>query len=212
MSSKPNTTSILKPIANESYILPGFASAKTNTLLTAIEGVIQVAPLRQMHTPGGFKMAAQLTNCGKYGWVTDRHGYRYQTTDPETDLSWPTMPELIHQLALEAASACGFEHFKPDVCLINCYQPGAGMGLHQDKDEKDFSAPIVSVSLGVPAIFLFGGAKRQDKPSAYLLKNGDVVVWGGEDRLRFHGVQPIKLAHHPMTGQKRFNLTIRQAA
>lgn len=212
MSSKSNTASPLKSIANESFILPGFAAAETNVLLTAIEAVIQEAPLRQMRTPGGFKMAAQITNCGNFGWVTDKQGYRYQTTDPETGLTWPAMPQVISQLALEAASACGFEHFTPDACLINCYQPGAGMGLHQDKDEKDFSAPIVSISLGVPAIFLFGGAKRQDKPDAHLLKNGDIVVWGGEDRLRFHGIQPIKLAHHPMTGQKRFNLTIRQAA
>jgi len=212
MASTLSSTSTLKPIANESFILPRFASANAPALLAAIEAVIQVAPLRQMHTPGGFKMAAHMTNCGHYGWVTDQQGYRYQTTDPETGLPWPNMPQVISQLASEAASTSGFEHFKPDVCLINCYQPGAGMGLHQDKDEKDFSAPIVSISLGVPAIFLFGGAKRQDKPQAYLLKDGDIVVWGGEDRLRFHGIQPIKLAHHPVTGQKRFNLTIRQAA
>lgn len=212
MSSTPNSTSTLKPIANESFILPGFANTNTNTLLAAINSVIELAPLRQMRTPGGFEMAARITNCGYFGWVTDKQGYRYQTTDPETGLPWPAMPELIYQLAVDAASACGFDHFTPDVCLINCYQPGAGMGLHQDKDEKDFSAPIVSISLGVPAIFLFGGNKRQDKPCAHLLKNGDIVVWGGQDRLRFHGVQPIKLAHHPMTGQKRFNLTIRQAA
>ncbi len=201
-----------KPIAEQSFILPGFAASATTSLLSAIHHVCQQSPLRQMTTPGGFKMAARMTNCGTSGWVTDKQGYRYQAIDPKTGQIWPAMPQVIYQLAVEAAEACGFEHFEPDVCLINSYQPGAGMGLHQDKDENDFTAPIVSISLGVPAIFLFGGNKRRDKTSAYLLKDGDVVVWGGVDRLRFHGVQPIKLSHHPQTGQNRFNLTIRQAS
>lgn len=207
-----NMTSTSKRIGNNSFILPKFAIDLTNDLLTAMNDVTLKAPLRQMYTPRGGRMAAQITNCGQVGWVTDKSGYRYQSTDPETGLNWPAMPPVIKTLAVEAAQMCGFVEFNPDVCLINCYQPGAGMGLHQDKDENDFTAPIVSISLGVPAIFLFGGAKRQDKPAAYLLEHGDIVVWGGDDRLRFHGIQPVKLSHHPLTGQKRFNLTIRQAS
>lgn len=201
----------IKAIGRQSFILPGYAKAQAGKLLSAIDTVISEAPLRHMTTPGGFKMKAQLSNCGHRGWVTDRNGYRYQHTDPLTGQPWPPMPELIAALARQAASECGFPGFRPDVCLINCYQPGAGMGLHQDKDEKDFSQPIVSVSLGVPAIFFFGGLKRSDKPAAHLLEHGDVVVWGGEDRLRFHGIRPLKLAHHPDTGQLRFNLTLRRA-
>lgn len=201
----------IRQIGEDSFILPGFASVEGPALIAAIQQITAAAPLRHMSTPRGFKMAAQLSNCGDCGWVTDRRGYRYQQTDPETGQAWPDMPLFFKTLASRAAASCGFEGFDPDVCLINCYQPGAGMGLHQDKDEKDFSAPIVSVSLGVPAIFLFGGLQRRDKPEHYLLKHGDVVVWGGRDRLRFHGIQPIKLSHHPVTGQYRYNLTFRQA-
>lgn len=201
----------VKTIGRQSFILPAFAKAQAESLLAAIDAVSSQVPFRQMTTPRGFKMAAQMTNCGTWGWVTDRQGYRYQQTDPLTGKAWPPMPAVIVQLATEAAAYCGFIDFHPDVCLINCYHPGAGMGLHQDKDEQDFSQPIVSVSLGAPAIFLFGGLKRSDKPDAHLLKHGDVVVWGGEDRLRFHGVRPLKLAHHPQTGQRRFNLTLRRA-
>ncbi len=201
----------ISKISEHSFILPGFALAEDEALLAGIKQITAKAPLRRMSTPRGFKMAAQLSNCGEWGWVTDRRGYRYQQTDPDSGEAWPEMPELFKTLATRAAAVCGFEGFDPDVCLINCYQPKAGMGLHQDKDEKDFSAPIVSVSLGVPAIFLFGGLQRKDKPEHYLLQHGDVVVWGGEDRLRFHGIQPIKLSHHPLTGQHRYNLTFRQA-
>jgi alkylated DNA repair protein (DNA oxidative demethylase) len=205
------TQTVQKIISEHSFIMPGFATMEENTLLTTIEQIEAQAPFRQMSTPRGFKMAAQMTNCGDWGWVTDRRGYRYQQTDPETGRAWPELPDSFKQLAQKAASLCGFDGFEPDVCLINRYQPGAGMGLHQDKDEKDFSAPIVSVSLGVPAIFLFGGHERRDKPEHYLLQHGDVVVWGNQDRLRFHGIQPVKLAHHPLTGQYRYNLTFRRA-
>lgn len=198
-------------IGPDSVILRGFVASQATALLDLIETVTRQSPLRQMTTPGGFQMKAQLSNCGQRGWVTDAKGYRYQATDPLTEQPWPPMPGLISALARDAARETGFADFSPDVCLINCYQPGAGMGLHQDKDERDFNQPIVSISLGVPAIFLFGGLRRKDKPDAYLLEHGDVVVWGGEDRLRFHGIRPLKLAHHPDTGQKRFNLTLRQA-
>lgn len=198
-------------IGPDSLILRGFASDQAATLLDLIEAVTRQSPLRQMMTPGGLKMKARLSNCGRQGWVTDARGYRYQPTDPLTEQPWPPMPELIATIASQAAAEAGFADFRPDVCLINCYQPGAGMGLHQDKDERDFSQPIVSISLGVPAIFLFGGLKRKDRPDAYLLKHGDVVVWGGKDRLRFHGIRPLRLAHHPDTGQQRFNLTLRRA-
>ncbi|GAB4300625.1 MAG: DNA oxidative demethylase AlkB [Methylophaga sp.] len=198
-------------IGKHSFILPAFASGDDASLITAINDISEQAPFRQMVTPRGFKMAALMTNCGDWGWVSDRRGYRYQRTDPHTGKTWPEMPALFQELAEKAAAVCGFSHFLPDACLINRYHPGTGMGLHQDKDEKDFSAPIVSVSLGVPAIFLFGGLQRQDKPTHHLLHHGDVVVWGNEDRLRFHGIHPIKLAHHPLTGQYRYNLTFRRA-
>lgn len=201
----------IKAIGTQSFILPGFVANQTEQLLQLIDSITRLSPLRHMTTPGGFEMKAQLSNCGDWGWVTDRKGYRYQATDPLSQQPWPPMPELIATLATEAAAECDYASFNPDVCLINCYHPGAGMGLHQDKDERDFSQPIVSISLGVPAIFFFGGLKRSEKPAAHLLVHGDVVVWGGEDRLRFHGIKPLKLSHHPDTGQLRYNLTLRRA-
>lgn len=205
------TRSSQKIISEHGFILPGYASGEDEALISTIMQIEKLAPFRQMSTPRGFKMAAQMTNCGDWGWVTDRRGYRYQPSDPESGEAWPEMPDLFRTLAVKAATSCGFEGFEPDVCLINRYQPGAGMGLHQDKDEADFSAPIVSVSLGVPAIFLFGGLQRREKPEHYLLQHGDVVIWGGDDRLRFHGIQPVKLSNHPLTGQYRYNLTFRRA-
>lgn len=205
------TSPARKEIGSQSFILPAYAAEQAPQLISLIQNIIEQAPLRQMQTPRGFKMAALMSNCGTQGWVTDRQGYRYQTSDPLTEKQWPAMPELMVKLAYEAAATCGFQGFTPDACLINCYQPGAGMGLHQDKDEQDFSQPIVSISLGAPTVFLFGGLKRSDKADAYLLSHGDVVVWGGVDRLRFHGVKPLKLFNHPLTGQRRFNLTLRRA-
>lgn len=204
-------TTVIEPIGSHSFILRDYVGEHAAQMLQLIDSLTREAPLRHMTTPGGFKMKATLSNCGQLGWVTDRHGYRYQTSDPLSGKHWPPMPDLFATVANRAAARSGFNHFSPDVCLINCYQPGAGMGLHQDKDENDFSQPIVSISLGVPAIFLFGGLKRKDKPDAYLLQHGDVVVWGGDDRLRYHGIRPLKLSHHPDTGQLRYNLTLRRA-
>ena len=156
-------------------------------------------------------MSVALTNCGSLGWVTDRTGYRYDAADPETGKQWPAMPAAFLRLAHDAAAHAGFDGFVPDACLVNQYLPGARLTLHQDRNERDFSAPIVSVSLGVPAVFLFGGLKRSDRPSRVPLEHGDVVVWGGPDRLRYHGVQPLKAAHHYLLGEQRINLTFRKA-
>ena len=192
-------------------VLPGFALPYEDKLLPALAQVEQSSPFRHMVTPGGFTMSVALTNCGALGWTTDRRGYRYCAEDPATNKPWPPMPETSLALAAKAAGAAGFDDFVPDACLINRYVPGARLSLHQDKDEADYGHPIVSVSLGIPAIFLFGGNKRADKPARIPLFHGDVVVWGGTDRLRHHGILPIKPAHHPRLGEQRINLTLRKA-
>jgi alkylated DNA repair protein (DNA oxidative demethylase) len=169
------------------------------------------APLRQMITPGGLRMSVAMTNCGPVGWVSDRAGYRYAPLDPTTGQPWPAMPRVFATLARRAAAEAGFDGFAPDACLINRYEPGTRLSLHQDRDERDYGAPIVSVSLGVSAIFLFGGSKRSDKTLRTRLEHGDVVVWGGPARLRYHGVLPLEQSSHPRTGPLRFNLTFRKA-
>lgn len=191
-------------------VLRQFATAHAKTLITAIQTIEQQAPFRQMQTPGGYTMSAALTACGDVGWISDRCGYRYSATDPQTDQPWPAMPVVLQALAQSAAADAGYPDFRPDACLINRYVPGAKMSLHQDKDERDFSAPIVSVSLGVPAVFQFGGLKRKDKTLKIPLQHGDVVVWGGKARLYFHGISPIKDDYHPLTGNQRINLTFRK--
>jgi alkylated DNA repair protein (DNA oxidative demethylase) len=173
--------------------------------------VIAQAPFRHMVTPGGLAMSVAMTNCGPYGWVSDRTGYRYDTIDPDGGQRWPPMPESFARLARAAASAAGFEGFAPDACLINRYEPRAKLSLHQDKDERDFGQPIVSVSLGVPATFLFGGAKRTDRTRRVPVRHGDVIVWGGPARLNYHGVLPLKAGHHALLGDRRVNLTLRKA-
>ncbi|MPQ67846.1 MULTISPECIES: DNA oxidative demethylase AlkB [unclassified Pseudomonas] len=198
-------------IGAQSCVLRGFALPWVERLLPALAEVLVEAPFRQMVTPGGFTMSASLSSCGELGWTTDRDGYRYTRIDPQSGRPWPEMPEVFRQLAVEAAEAAGFTHFSPDACLINRYLPGAKMSLHQDRNERDFSAPVVSVSLGLPAIFLFGGHERSDKTRRIPLFHGDIVVWGGVDRLRFHGVLPIKEGHHPQLGAERLNLTLRSA-
>lgn len=197
-------------MAEGAVLLHGFVQARQDELLAALREVIAAAPFRHMVTPGGFTMSVAMTNCGKVGWVTDRRGYRYDANDPESGQPWPAMPPGLLQLARDAAEAGGFVDFAPDACLINRYVPGAKMSLHQDKDETDFSAPIVSVSLGLPATFLFGGLKRSDKTQRYRLTHGDVVVWGGPSRLFYHGVAPLAEGEHPLLKRQRINLTFRK--
>jgi alkylated DNA repair protein (DNA oxidative demethylase) len=192
-------------------VLRGFALSSEAVLISALATVTAAAPFRHMVTPGGFRMSVAMSNCGQVGWVTDRKGYRYADCDPESGRPWPTMPDVFQALAREAASAAGFESFAPDTCLINRYEPGARMSLHQDRNERDFSQPIVSVSLGLPAVFLFGGPRREDKPKRTPLHHGDVVVWGGPARLHFHGILPLKAGHHSVMAGHRINLTFRQA-
>jgi alkylated DNA repair protein (DNA oxidative demethylase) len=193
-------------------VLRGFAVPQQTALLAALEGIIAVAPFRHMVTPGGFRMSVAMSNCGGYGWVSDARGYRYDAQDPLTGRPWPRIPAVFLKLAQDAAASAGFAGFEPDACLINRYAPGTRLSLHQDKNERDFGAPIVSVSLGLPAVFLFGGLQRADKASRVPLAHGDVVVWGGPARLRYHGVLPLKDGLHPLTGSYRLNFTFRKAA
>ncbi len=198
-------------MAPGAVLLRGTALAREAEYLAAIETVVAAAPFRHMMTPGGHAMSVAMTTCGAVGWVTDRKGYRYSPTDPATGNPWPPMPPCFRALAHDAAAEAGYLGFSPDSCLINRYEPGAKMSLHQDRDEQDFTQPIVSVSLGLPANFLFGGTKRGDPTAKYPLQHGDIVVWGGPSRLSFHGVATLKDGHHPLLGRKRINLTFRRA-
>jgi len=205
---QPPRTEQLGP---QSCVLRGFALPWVERLLPALEDILAAAPFRHMITPGGFTMSAGLSSCGQLGWTTDRSGYRYTRLDPQSGRPWPDMPPVFQQLARAAAEAAGFYHFTADACLINRYIPGAKMSLHQDKNERDYAAPIVSVSLGLAAVFLFGGEQRSDKAQRVPLLHGDVVVWGGVDRLRYHGVLPLGEGTHPQLGAQRINLTFRHA-
>jgi DNA oxidative demethylase len=198
-------------IAEGAVWLRGFAKPGEDELIAALREITAQAPFRHMSTPGGHQMSVAMTNCGAAGWVTDRTGYRYDSVDPESGKTWPPMPSSFLALARQAALEAGFDNFSSDACLVNRYQPGARMSLHQDRDEGDFGAPIVSVSLGLPAIFLFGGLKRGDKTQRYRLEHGDVVVWGGPARLAFHGVAPLADGEHAVMGRQRVNLTFRKA-
>ncbi|MFZ4286848.1 DNA oxidative demethylase AlkB [Variovorax sp. HJSM1_2] len=198
-------------IGAQAFVLPGCALPYLDALLPAIDAIVEAAPWRQMVTPGGFTMSVALTNCGALGWTSDRRGYRYSATDPQSGQAWPAMPAVFSALAQHAANLAGFSHFQPDACLINRYRPGTKLSLHQDRDERDYGQPIVSVSLGMPAIFLFGGQTRAGKSTKIPLKHGDVMVWGGVDRLRFHGVLPLEDQPHPLLGGQRINLTFRKA-
>ncbi len=180
-------------------------------VLAAVANVARHAPFRHMVTPNGRAMSVGMTNCGALGWISDSAGYRYSALDPESGRPWPPMPAPLAALAAAAAAAGGFEGFAPDACLVNCYVPGTRLSLHQDRDEEDFSAPIVSVSLGLPATFLFGGARRASRPSRHRVEHGDVVVWGGASRLYFHGVAPLDEGRHEQLGERRINLTFRKA-
>ncbi len=192
-------------------VLYGLARERAPKLIAAIGGIAAASPFRHMVTPGGWEMSVALTNCGQVGWVTDRTGYRYDAIDPVTGRPWPAMPQAFADLAAEAAEAAGFSDFRPDACLVNRYAPGARLSLHQDRDERDLDQPIVSVSLGLPAIFLWGGKTRADRARRVPLMHGDVVVWGGPDRLTFHGVHPLAEGEHTLTGTYRFNFTFRRA-
>jgi alkylated DNA repair protein (DNA oxidative demethylase) len=209
--SVPDVRPSREEIAEGAVLLRGFAGPGEDDLIAALRGVVETAPFRHMSTPGGHQMSVAMTNCGGVGWVTDRTGYRYDAVDPQSGRPWPAMPPEFCGLADRAAAEAGFAGFSPDACLVNRYVPGARMSLHQDMDEENFGAPIVSVSLGLPAIFLFGGLKRSDKTRRYRLEHGDVVVWGGPARLVFHGVAPLADGEHVIMGRQRINLTFRRA-
>jgi alkylated DNA repair protein (DNA oxidative demethylase) len=197
-------------IAEGAVLLRGFTKPIEHELIAAVRAVASQAPFRRMTTPGGYQMSVAMTNCGSRGWITDHTGYRYDAIDPLSDAPWPAMPPVFRDLARRAAESSGFAGFSPDACLVNHYEPGTRLSLHQDKDELDFSAPIVSVSLGLPAIFLFGGMARSDKPRRFRLVHGDVVVWGGPSRLAYHGVAPLADGEHALLGRQRINLTFRK--
>jgi alkylated DNA repair protein (DNA oxidative demethylase) len=201
-----------EPLAEGAVVLRGFVGEADDEILAAVAAIEERAPFRQMKTPGGRSMSAEMTNAGSLGWVSDERGYRYTAMDPTSSMAWPEMPPVLRRLATRAAAAAGFPSFDPDACLVNRYVEGARMGLHQDKDERDFGAPIVSVSLGLPIAFLFGGLTRAERPVRIALEHRDVVVFGGPARLRFHGVAPLGPGQHPRTGATRINLTFRKAS
>lgn len=192
-------------------LLAGFAEMQAADLVAAIIEITQAAPFRHLITPGGWTMSVAMTNCGALGWVSDRSGYRYDPNDPQTGRPWPALPPLFLDLAQRAAAQLGFTDFRPDACLVNRYVPGSRLTLHQDRNERGLDAPIVSVSLGLPATFLWGGLSRADKPRRFRLIHGDVVVWGGPSRMTFHGIDTLPDGDHPMTGALRYNLTFRRA-
>ena len=198
-------------LAPGASLLRGFALRFEDALVAGLGRVLDGAPLRHMVTPGGFRMSVAMTNCGALGWVSDTSGYRYDPRDPDTGRPWPAMPAAFTELAAHAAARAGFPGFHPDACLVNRYDAGARLTLHQDRNERDFDAPIVSVSLGLPAVFLFGGMRRAQRPQRVSLRHGDVVVWGGPARLRYHGVAALKPGNHPRLGDHRINLTFRKA-
>jgi alkylated DNA repair protein (DNA oxidative demethylase) len=198
-------------LAPGAVLLSGYARASDRDLLAGLADVVRGAPFRHLTTPGGWRMSVAMTNCGEAGWVSDHTGYRYDALDPETALRWPAMPAVFTQLAADAADRAGFPGFAPDACLINRYVPGSRLSLHQDRNERDFGAPIVSVSLGVPAVFLWGGLLRSDRSRRIRLVHGDVVVWGGPARKTFHGVDTLRDDEHELTGPFRYNLTFRRA-
>jgi alkylated DNA repair protein (DNA oxidative demethylase) len=198
-------------MAEGAVLLRGKALTFEHDLLQALVTITERAPFRHMITPGGFTMSVAMTNCGHAGWISDLTGYRYVMFDPENGRQWPAIPTAFVRLAKEAANDAGYPDCVPDACLINRYVPGARLTLHQDKDERDLENPIVSVSLGLPAVFQFGGLKRHEPVTKYTLNHGDVAVWGGASRLRYHGVGILKNGEHHVMGRVRINLTFRKA-
>ena len=198
-------------VAPDAYLLKGFLSDGDEMLLAEISRLTAISPFHHMQTPGGYRMSAAMSSCGTYGWVSDAKGYRYSQTDPLTGNPWPPLPDAFLSLSQQAAEWAGFRGFLPDSCLINCYTPGAGMSLHQDRDEPDRRQPIVSFSLGLPVQFQFGGSERYHPLKTFALEHGDVLVWGGRSRLNYHAVRPVRAGVHPLAGARRFNLTFRCA-
>jgi len=201
----------VQSLAEGAALLVGGASPLADTLPELLRELVREAPLRHMLTLGGQRMSVAMSNCGNAGWISDRRGYRYETHDPTTGRPWPAMPAVLRELARDMAARAGYDGFDPDACLINCYAPGTRLTLHQDRNERDLTAPVVSVSLGLPAIFLYGGLQRRDRVRRLPLFHGDVLVWGGRERLVFHGVAPLEEGEHPLTGRHRLNLTFRSA-
>ncbi len=210
-SDSPASHPLQVHLGEGAVLLRGFVNTVEHALVSALDEIIARAPLRHMTTPGGYRMSVAMTNCGQVGWITDRRGYRYDAIDPDSGCAWPAMPAVFLDVAKRAAAHAGFANFWPDACLINCYEAGARLTLHQDKNERDVDAPIVSVSLGLPAVFLFGGAQRQHRPQRHRLEHGDVAVWGGPARYAFHGIAPLADGQHPLLGARRINLTFRKA-
>lgn len=208
LGAPPSGPLVLGPGA---ALLRGFALPAAQALRDGVLAIARAAPWRHMETPGGRQMSVATTSCGDLGWVSDRRGYRYVDRDPVSGMPWPVMPDVFRTLACEAAAAAGHPGFDPDSCLVNRYAPGTRLSLHQDRDERDLQAPIVSVSLGLGAVFLWGGFARTERAQRVPLQHGDVVVWGGPDRLRFHGVLPVREGAHPQWGDARVNLTFRRA-
>lgn len=198
-------------LADGAWLLPGAVRDEAPALLAALDRIVARAPFRNMVTPGGFTMSVAMTNCGDYGWVTDKSGYRYSPIDPVSGHKWPVMPDVLLDCAARTARMAGFDGFVPDACLVNRYLPGTKLSLHQDKDERDLGQPVVSISLGLPAVFQFGGLARSDRLQRVPLGHGDVVVWGGPSRLRYHAVLPVKDGAHPLVGRQRINFTLRKA-
>ena len=199
-----------EPLEEGAVLLHRFAAAQVERLLQEVTRVEQAAAFRHLVTPGGYSMSVAMTNCGRVGWVSDRTGYRYDGVDPQSGLPWPSIPEALLEIAARAASEAGFDRYDPDACLINRYVAGAKLSLHQDRDERDSWSPIVSVSLGLPAVFLWGGKRRADPVRRFHLESGDIVVWGGPARFVYHGVAPLRDGQHPLTGGTRINLTFRK--
>ena len=207
----PRSDGKVERLGEDAIVLRRYATLAQAALLESLQAVLRAAPWRHMITPGGYRMSVAMTNCGRVGWVSDRSGYRYDPIDPTTGAPWPPIPACLFDVATGAAAGAGFAGFEPDVCLVNRYEPGARLTLHQDRNERDFTHPIVSISLGLPAVFLFGGLRRKDRPRRLRLESGDVVVWGGASRLAFHGVAPLADGEHALTGRQRINLTFRRA-
>jgi alkylated DNA repair protein (DNA oxidative demethylase) len=197
-------------LADGAVLLRNGLGDDADAVIADLRAIVKAAPFRHLVTPGGHTMSVAMTNCGRVGWVSDSRGYRYDAIDPDSGVAWPAMPASLRSLAARAAAQGGFDGFAPDACLINRYKPGARLTLHQDKDELDLAAPIVSVSLGLPAVFQFGGRSRNDPVRRHRLTHGDVVVWGGPSRLAYHGVAPLADGAHPVMGAQRINLTFRK--